>query len=114
MTQEHILEIYEPYEYDGQNPVPAHGIAVLRGPGRDQYYLLHVDQPMRYHSETLHQLVVMPHYNGDKIDRAVNSTCTVNIARVRDGVDLSERERLSFEDFERWGVGKISPHFDNP
>ena len=108
MTQQHVLEICEPYEYTGQNPVTAEGIAVIPGPSREHYYLLQISSPFEYEHETVEQFVIMPHYNGDKIDRAVSSTCTVNIARVPSGTDLSDKSRLAFDDFLRWGVGKIS------
>lgn len=108
MTQQHVLEIYEPYEYAGENPVAAEGIAVIPGPMRDHYYLLQISSPFRFECETVEQFIVMPHYNGDLIDRAVSSTCTVNIARVPCGVDLSDKLILTFSDFLRWGVGKIS------
>lgn len=108
MTQQHVLEIYEPYDYLGENPVTAEGIAVIPGPSREVYYLLQVSSPFEFEHETVRQFVIMPHYNGDKIDRAVSSTCTVNISRVPDGMDLSDKSRLTFDDFLRWGVGKIS------
>jgi len=108
MTQQHVLEIYEPYDYSGQNPVTAEGIAVIPGPTRESYYLLQISSPFEFEHETVEQFVIMPHYTGDKIDRAVSSTCTVNIARVPPGIDLSNKTILAFEDFLRWGVGKIS------
>ncbi len=113
MTQQHVLEIYEPYEYTGQNPLTAEGIAVIPGPSRERYYLLRIASPFEYEHQTVIQFVVMPRYNGDKIDRAVSSTCTVNIARVPDGVDLSDKPELTFDDFLRWGVGKISVNLDH-
>jgi hypothetical protein len=106
--QQHVLEIYEPYEYAGQNPLPTEGIAVLPGPMRDNYYLLRVSQPFEFEQQRVELLLVAPRYNGDKIDRAVSSSCTVNIARVPPGVDLSDRSSVGFEDILRWGVGKIS------
>jgi len=108
MAQQHVLEIYEPYEYTGQNPVAAEGIAVIPGPMREHYYLLQIFRPLEFERETIKQFIVMPHYNGDKIDRAVSSTCTVNIARVPSDADLSDKAMLAFCDFLRWGVGKIS------
>ena len=107
--QHHFLEVYEPYEYTGQNPLNVSGVAVLTGPMRDNYYLLRLDTPFEYEQETVELLLVLPRYNGDKIDRAVNSCCTVNIVRVPPGSDLEQRTSVSFEDFTRWGVGKISP-----
>jgi hypothetical protein len=105
----HALEIYEPYEYHGDNPLSVLGVAVLVGPTRDDYYLVRLEYPFVVDQQDVTQLLIQPRYNGDKIDRAVASTCTVNIARVTSNIDLSQVEKLSFEDFQRWGVGKISP-----
>ena len=110
--QQHNLEIYEPYDYQGDNPIHAAGISVLAGPMRDEYYLVKVEHPFQIDRAEVKLLLIQPHYNGDKIDRAVGSTCTVNISRVVNTPNTDPGERLSFEDFERWGVGKItlSPH----
>jgi hypothetical protein len=107
--QQHVLEVYEPYEYKGPNPLTVEGIAVLHGPSREDYYLLTLDKPFDFEQEKIKQVLVVPRYNGDKIDRAVSSTCTVNIARVPPGISLNDKTDLTFEDFLRWGVGKISP-----
>ena len=107
--QHHVLEIYEPYDYHGDNPLMVSGVTVLAGPMRDNYYLLQLDTPFVVEQKQFNQLLVQPRYNGDKIDRAVSSTCTVNISRVVRGTDLSQLDKISFDDFERWGVGKICP-----
>ena len=107
--QHHVLEIYEPYEYSGENPLNVEGVAVLHGPSREKYYLLRVQAPFEVEHEKVEQVLILPRYNGDKIDRAVNSSCTVNIARVPVGTDLHDRTRINFDDFLSWGVGKISP-----
>ena len=36
--QQHVLEVYEPYEYEGPNPLILKGVAVLPGPTRHDYY----------------------------------------------------------------------------
>lgn len=107
-NQEHVLEVYEPYDYTGDNPIHAAGVSVLPGPMRDEYYLVQVDHPLQIGAAEVELLLIQPRYNGDKIDRAVLSTCTVNISRVIHAPNPDPGERLSFEDFERWGVGKIS------
>jgi hypothetical protein len=107
--QQHSLEIYEPYDYTGLNPLTAEGIAVLPGPSRENYYLLQLEDPFEFDQQLIQQVLVLPRYTEDKIDRAVSSACTVNIARVPEGAPLEGRSRLTFEDFLRWGVGKISP-----
>ena len=109
IQQQHVLEVYEPYEYSGTNPLSAAGIAVLPGPSRENYYLLQLENPFEFEQHFIEQVLVLPRYNEDKIDRAVSSACTVNIARVPAGASLEGKTRVSFEDFLRWGVGKISP-----
>lgn len=108
-TQPHVLEIYEPYEYAGQNPLNVEGIAVLAGPSRENYYLLKVVTPFSVDQELVEHVLILPRYNGDKIDRAVTSSCTVNIARIPAGIDITDKASITFDDFLRWGVGKISP-----
>lgn len=113
MSQQHVLEVYEPYEYTGKNPLVIEGVAVLPGPSRENYYLLRLDNPLDFEQEKIEHLLVSPHYMGDKIDRAVSSTCTVNIARIPADVELDDKGRLRSDDLHRWGVGKISlsiPH----
>lgn len=107
--QQHFIEIYEPYEYEGPNPLPVSGVAVLQGPTRSNYYLLELSTPVEFDHEKVEQLLVAPRYNGDKIDRAVSSTCTVNIARVPAGTHLDDTVSLTFDSILRWGVGKITP-----
>jgi len=107
--QQHILEVYEPYEYEGPNPLTLKGVAVLPGPTRHDYYLLRLDKPFIYEQETVELLLVSPRYNGDKIKQTVSSACTVNIARVPPDTNLQNKASVNFEDIQRWGVGKISP-----
>jgi hypothetical protein len=107
--QHHALEVYEPYDYRGDNPLSVAGIAVITGPMRDNYYLVELDHPFVIDNHSVTQLLVQPRYNGDDIDRAVSSTCTVNIARVIGKPDLIHMDRVGFDHFARWGVGKISP-----
>ena len=107
--QQHVLEVYEPYEYDGPNPLVLEGIAVLPGPLRQDYYLLRLDKPFFFEQEQVRLLLISPRYNGDKTDQMVSSACTVNIARVPPDHHLENKSSVDFEDIHRWGVGKISP-----
>lgn len=105
----HLLEVYEPYEYVGPNPVHVHGRGVLRGPNGASYYLLHIDGIMELDETAVMQLLILPRYNGDKIERARESCCTVNIARVRPGITLGPEAAFAYTDIMHWGVGKIVP-----
>ena len=106
----HVLEVYEPYEFNGPNPLNLEGVAVLPGPNGHDYYLLRLDKPFVHEQDEVELLLVSPRYNGDKVDQMVSSACTVNIARVRPDAGLKNNDAIDFEDIERWGVGKISPH----
>ena len=109
----HVLEVYEPYEYEGPNPLIVEGVAVLPGPMRQDYYLLRLREPFVFEQEKVELLLVSPRYNGDKIEQMVSSACTVNIARVPPDTELPDKDNVEFDDFERWGVGKISPARDD-
>lgn len=105
----HLLEVYEPYGYEGPNPVHVHGSCVLRGPNGASYYLVNIDGVMELDQTMVMQLLILPRYNGDKIERAKESTCTVNIARVLPGITLSPDISFAYTDIMHWGVGKIVP-----
>ncbi len=104
----HYIEIYEPYEYSGPNPLTVNGVAVLQDPVHHDHYLLDLVSPLKVGKQKIEQLLVAPRYSGDKIDRAMSSTCTVSIACVPAGVHLNPEDLLSFDNLLRWGVGKIS------
>lgn len=110
MTEhKHLLEVYEPYSYVGPNPVRVFGSGVLRGPNGASYYLLSIEGVLELGEATVAQLLVLPRYNGDNIQRAEESCCTVNIARVLPGVTLNPGEGFAYADIAHWGVGKITP-----
>jgi len=108
-AHKHLLEVYEPYGYAGPNPIRARGSCVLRGPNGAVYYLLSIDGTLELEDSAVGQLLVLPRYNGDKIERAERSCCTVNIARVRSGVTLCADMPFTYCDVAHWGVGKIMP-----
>lgn len=105
----HLLEVYEPYSYAGPNPVRVLGSGVLRGPNGASYYLLTIEGVLELDEAAVAQLLVLPRYNGDNIERAELSCCTVNIARVRPGVTLNPGDAFAYADISHWGVGKITP-----
>jgi len=107
--QIHELEIYEPYEYDGPNPLSAEGVCVILGPCGMRYYLLNLPDPVQFEQESVQQLLVQCRYSQDEIERPTKSSCTVNINRVRPGISIKPDATFGFEDFVRWGVGKITP-----
>lgn len=108
-AHKHLLEVYEPYGYVGPNPMRVQGTCVLRGPNGAAYYLLSIEGTLELEDSAVAQLLVLPRYNGDKIERAEQSCCTVNIARVRPGVTLCADTPFTYTDVAHWGVGKITP-----
>ncbi len=112
-AHKHLLEVYEPYEYTGPNPVHVLGSGVLRGPNGAFYYLLGIDGEVTLDDIPIEQLLVLPRYNGDKIKRAEESCCTVNIERIRPGIVLTPGGPFSYNDVIHWGVGKITPRAGN-
>ncbi|MEJ2685685.1 MAG: hypothetical protein P8124_00505 [Gammaproteobacteria bacterium] len=108
-AQHHLLEIYEPYDYQGRNPINVEGVGVVKGPNGTFYYLLDLAEPLEVDAETVSQLLLLPRYNGDSIERATTSTCTVNVCRTRGGIRMQADVTFSFEDIRHWGVGKIAP-----
>ncbi len=108
-AHKHLLEVYEPYGYQGPNPMRVHGTGVLRGPNGAPCYLLNIEGTLQLEDAAVTQLLIMPRYNGDKIERAEQSCCTVCIARVLPGITLDANTPFSYNDVAHWGVGKISP-----
>ncbi|WJW74508.1 hypothetical protein QVG61_08275 [Thiohalobacter sp. IOR34] len=106
----HLLEIYEPYEFDGNNPLHITGGGVLRGANGAFYYLVTASQGLSVDGQAVEQLLLLPRYNEDPIKAVQESTCTVNIERVLPGVRLEPNHTFSYNDIEHWGVGKISPN----
>jgi len=107
--REHRLEIYEPYEYDGQNPLLVLGKGLIRGANGAFYYLLEsAHGPFRLGERLVHQLLVLPRYAQDPPNNMRESSCTVNIEVVQPGVRLQPGVPFSYNDVEHWGVGKIT------
>lgn len=105
----HIIEIYDPNDYSGPNPIKVNGLGVIRGLDKTEYYLLSVKNPFDYRGSIVNQLIVQPRYFGDKIMRVVNDACTVGIMRVNPDLMLSPENAMSMDCYSFWGAGKIVP-----
>jgi len=105
----HILEIYDTEDYTGPNPVKLTGQFVVHGPENSQYYILKPVEPLELDGLEIDCLAVRPHYDGDPINNAVESICTVGIARPHNGESYQEGITYGFNDFIFWKVGKINP-----
>ena len=107
-AQEHRLEVYEPYDYTGANPLPLAGVGTLRGGNGAFYYLLEPASPLEVNGEQIRQLLVLPRYTGDPICNIQEGSCTVNIEYVIPGARLEPDTPFSYNDIRHWGVGKIT------
>ncbi|RMG31244.1 MAG: hypothetical protein D6721_01900 [Gammaproteobacteria bacterium] len=108
--RQHRLEIYEPYDYDGPNPLPVLGKGLIRGANGIFYYLLEREDgaAIPLGDRQVRQLLVLPRYAGDPPSTMQENSCTVNIELVHDDVTLQPGMPFSYNDVEHWGVGKIT------
>ncbi len=105
----HVIEVYEPTGFTGQNPIHANSIGVVKTRDRNEYFLLDIEEPFEHEGSLVSQVILQPRYFGDKIQRAVRDMCTVTIMYVKDNCDVSIEEYMKLTDVGRWGCGKINP-----
>lgn len=108
-TKMHMLEVYDADNLDGPNPIHVRGVYTVRGPESSQYYILEPTEAIRINGADVEQLAIRPHYEGDRIDKAVESVCTVGIALAKPGHTYEADHNYGFADFCFWKVGKIHP-----
>lgn len=105
----HLIEIYEPYDYAGQNPLPVEAIGKINGPGKTEYYLLDTNLVLSSSPKPVNQLVINPRYQGDNIHKMMDSQTTVGISCLKQGIQVKAGDSVSYADLTYWGVGKIKP-----
>ncbi|WP_297527093.1 hypothetical protein [Thiohalobacter sp.] len=107
----HLLEIFEPEDFSGHNPLHVEGEGLIRGGNGAFYYLLHLNgDGFEIEGEAVSQLLILPRYNEDPIKAAQESSCTVIIERVLPGCELQPGQPFSYNDICHWGVGRIRPN----
>ncbi len=108
----HLLEIYEPDNFEGSNPLHVTGTGLLRGANGAFYYLIEFEKGscLTIDGEEVCQLLLLPRYSEDPIKNVQESCCTVNVERVLPGAHLEPNTPFSYNDIEHWGVGKIHPN----
>lgn len=105
----HVIELYEPGNFTGHNPMHIKGVGVIRGRDRVEYFLANLVEPFDCDGDHVEQIVLQPRYYGDKIQRAEKDLCTISILRVRPDVSLNVDSTLDFSSIIKWGCGKITP-----
>lgn len=105
----HLLELYDAEDFDGPNPIHVTGVGVVNGPENAKYYVIQLLEPIQLEQIMITQLAIRPHYDGDAVDRAIESVCTVGITFGKPDQYYVPGDKYGFDDFRLWKVGKIHP-----
>ena len=105
----HLLELYDAEDFNGPNPIHVTGVGVVNGPENAKYYVIQLLEPILLEQVMVSQLAIRPHYDGDSVNRAIESVCTVGIAFGKPNQDYVPGDKYGFDDFKLWKVGKIHP-----
>jgi len=103
----HRIEIYEPYEYDGPNPLLLSTQGLLITPDRKDAVLMSINEAIHVEGEDYKLIVLRPKYQ-DPITRVTESNCTVIISLVRPQSVIEAGGQYQYADVMNWGVGKIN------
>ena len=60
-TSCHRIEVYEPFEYDGPNPLIVAGRGLLVTPDKKDAYLLDLHTPIQFEGENYNQIILILH-----------------------------------------------------
>jgi len=107
--QAYLLEIYDADGFDGPNPLLMKSKGVIKGPENTEYLILELQQDASADGQNLSQLAVRTHYNGDTVNKLLQSVTTVGIALFNEKADEELDRDYNFNDFIFWKVGKIQP-----
>lgn len=102
----HRIEIFEPEDYVGPNPLYATGMRLLDSPDHKRAYLLELTEPINLDEGSIEHIIIRPRHS-DPIERARDSVCTVVIACVRPDYEPGE-VAYTYPGIINWGIGKIS------
>jgi len=109
MTTTHVIEVYEPTDYIGQNPIHGEAVGVIKTQDRSEFFLINLEEPFDVNGEEVKQVILQPRYFGDKIARVTHDICTVSIMRVKEDCPLSLDEYFQLSAVAKWGCGKVNP-----
>lgn len=102
----HRIEIFEPYEYNGPNPLLLSFSGSLITPDKKPAVLLTAIETINIDDQDFSQVVVRPKHL-DPIERVTESNCTVIISLVRPHSLMADGDQYQYADVMNWGVGKI-------
>jgi len=105
----HQIEVYEPFEYEGPNPIVVIGQGLVDSPDRKEVFLLSVETELEIDGVVYRQILVRPRFP-DPIERATSSSCTVIISLVKAGRSIEVGSAYQYLDVVNWGIGKINTY----
>lgn len=105
----HQIEVYEPFEYEGPNPIVVIGQGLVGSPDKKEVFLLGVDTDLEIDGVIYRQIIVRPRFP-DPIERATSSACTVIISLVKADRSLDVGGAYQYLDVVNWGIGKINTY----
>lgn len=110
----HELQFSEPWDFrhpNGTNKFIASGLGTVLGPDKEnwgkEYFLLSVDTPFEMEGQQVSQIICAPRYSGDTLKMALESTCTVGVARVKPEYKLVPGSKLNTEEVNYCAIGSI-------
>lgn len=107
IVSSHRIEVYEPFEYDGPNPLILSRIGTLKTPDKKDAYLFSITKTIVIEGNSYGQIVVRPKFL-DPIERVTESICTVMISLVRPDHVIEVGTEYCYADVLNWGIGKIN------
>lgn len=109
LVSSHRIEVYEPFEYSGPNPLLLSSIGTLKTPDNKDAHLFSCTNTIVIEGVAYNQLVVRPKFL-DPIERVTESNCTVMIFLVRPDHVIEVGGDYCYADVLNWGVGKINQY----
>jgi hypothetical protein len=103
----HQIEVYEPFEYEGPNPILVIGQGLVNSPDKKEVFLLGVETDLEIDGVAYRQVLVRPRFP-DPIERATTSACTVIISLVKADRRIDVGSAYQYPDVVNWGIGKIN------
>ncbi|WP_461516997.1 hypothetical protein [Porticoccus sp.] len=110
----HEVQFSEPWDFEhpnGTNKFCVSGLGILSGPDKEnwgaEYFLLAVDIPFTMDGQLVSQIICAPRYSGDTLKMAMESTCTVGIARVKPEFKLMPGGKLNTDEVNYCAIGSI-------
>lgn len=104
----YIIDFYDSRHYQGPTPVRGFGVCLL-GENGSQQFLINLERELVAGETPFSQILASTSYEGDPIERLLDSSCTVNIHIVTTATPLDENSHPEDGQSQFLCNGKISP-----